>query len=347
MRAWPAGTGREIHDSLDSSQAEALRRAASGEAGPVWIMARRQSAGRGRRGRAWATGEGNFAASLLFAPPGGLAQAALRSFVAALALRDALVELGAPSGAFSLKWPNDVLLHGAKLAGILLETAGPPLRLVIGFGVNLASAPAPSSLEETAMPAIALTAVTGRPLPPEALLDALAPAFARWEARLVREGFAPVRDAWLADAAGLGAPVSARLPGTTITGRFETIDATGAIVLSTASGRLALPAADIHFAAGDPADPPAPPGPDQPPADPGPGDPDMPPEPGEPPSPDIPPEEPPVIDPPAPDMPTENPPVSDPPAPDTPGEVPPPPPTELPPGGPQEIPTQVSRAACD
>ncbi len=354
MSDWPPDHRREIHDRLDSTNAEAVRRAAS-DPGPVWILARAQTAARGRRGRAWATGEGDFAATLLMTPEGGPATAALRSFVAALALRQALAELTGRPALFSLKWPNDVLLSGAKLAGILLETAGPPFRLVIGFGVNLAGAPDPRQLEETAMPPTSLAAATGRTVAPEALLDRLAPAFAHWEGRLATEGFAPVRAAWLGHAAGLGGTVTARMPRQTLSGRFETVDASGALVLATAAGRIAIPAAEIHF--GDPADPPAPPGdvpptdppapaPDFPPGEPpAPGDPDLPPGPGAPEGPDVPPEEPPVQDPPAPDTPIEHPPVEDPPGPDVPGEIPPQPPTELPPGGPTEIPQQVAHAA--
>jgi BirA family transcriptional regulator, biotin operon repressor / biotin---[acetyl-CoA-carboxylase] ligase len=344
MSDWPDDHRREVHDRLDSTNAEALRRVA-GDPGPLWILARAQTAARGRRGRAWMTGEGDFAATLLMTPPGGPATAALRSFAAALALREALAELTGAPGLFSLKWPNDVLLSGAKLAGILLETAGPPLRLAVGFGVNLARAPDPRQLEDIAMTPISLAAATGRTVAPEALLDRLAPAFARWEARLAIEGFAPVRVAWLAHAAGLGGPVTARMPGRTLSGRFETIDATGALVLATAAGPVAVPAAEIHF--GDPADPPAPP-PDGPPGEPpAPGDPDLPPGPGSPEGPDVPTEEPPVQDPTAPDTPIENPPVEDPSGPDVPGEVPPLPPTELPPGGPPEIPQQVAHAARD
>lgn len=252
MAPWPAGTGREVVDALDSTNAEALRRAAQGETGPLWILARRQLAGRGRRGRTWASPPGNFAASLLFAPPGGPAAAAMRSFVAALALRDALASCTGQPARFSMKWPNDVLLDGAKLAGILLETCGVPDRpaLAIGFGVNLAAAPEPETLEPGAMAPVALREASGLAVTPEAFLDLLAPAVAHWEARLCTEGFAPLRDAWLSAAARLGDEVTARLPDRSVTGRFETLDATGAIVLSTASGRVALPAADIHFGVG-------------------------------------------------------------------------------------------------
>jgi BirA family transcriptional regulator, biotin operon repressor / biotin---[acetyl-CoA-carboxylase] ligase len=347
MENWPSGYAREVHDRLDSTHAEALRRAAW-DAGPLWLLALEQTAGRGRRGRVWSTGRGNFAASLLITPSGGLEKAAVRSFVAALALRDALVELTGAPGLFTVKWPNDVLLAGRKLAGILLETSGPPLRLAIGFGVNLVHAPEPLELEEVAMTPISLKEGTGLTVTPGALLDRLAPAYSFWEERLAAGGFAAIRAAWLESAAGLGRPVVARMPGRSVSGLFETIDAGGALVLQTARGRVSVSAADVHLAAGDPADPPAPPppGPDRPPAEPPvPDQPDVPGRPGGPDGPDVPPEEPPVIDPPGQDVPSENPPVYDPPGTDVPTEVPPTVPPEIPPGAPPEIPPQVARAS--
>lgn len=252
--SWPDGYGRSVHDRLDSTNAEALRRAAAGEVGPAWILARAQSAARGRRGRAWSSPEGAFAASLLMRPGGTPAEAALRSFVAALALHDAFAGATGQAGRFALKWPNDVLLDGRKLAGILLETGGPPegpLALVVGIGVNLAASPEAGALEPGALPPTSLAAA-GEIIGPEAFLDLLAPAFAAWEARLALEGFAPVRAAWLARAARLGAPIVARTPTRRVEGRFETIDPGGALVIATAAGREALPAAEVHFP-GDPA----------------------------------------------------------------------------------------------
>jgi BirA family biotin operon repressor/biotin-[acetyl-CoA-carboxylase] ligase len=251
MQPRPAGAGREIHDRLDSTNAEALRRAAAGAPAPLWVLARAQTAARGRRGRPWAMPPGAFAASLLLRPEGRPAEGALRSFVAALGLWEALAAATGAPERFALKWPNDVLLDGGKLAGILLETDAPPggpLALVVGFGVNLGAAPPAAALEAGALAPVSLRAATGVDLAPEALLDRLAPAVARWEARLVTEGFAPVRAAWLDRAARLGAPVLARTPGRVVEGRFETIDATGALVLATASGRVVLPAAEVHFA---------------------------------------------------------------------------------------------------
>ncbi|MFO1143468.1 MAG: biotin--[acetyl-CoA-carboxylase] ligase [Amaricoccus sp.] len=244
MDAWPPGVGREILAETDSTNAEALRRAAAGDFGPVWILAGRQTAARGRRGRPWAMAAGNFAATLLDRPPGALA---LRSFVAALGLFDTMVAVSGRPEIFALKWPNDVLLAGGKLAGILLES-GPAGALALGVGVNLAEAPDPSTLEPGAVTPVGLREATGIAVTPEELLDILAPAVAHWEARLRAEGFAPLRAAWLSRAKGLGEEVTARLPGRSHVGRFESVDETGALVLATDAGRLVLPAAEVHFA---------------------------------------------------------------------------------------------------
>ncbi|WP_111431708.1 biotin--[acetyl-CoA-carboxylase] ligase [Rhodobacteraceae bacterium DSL-40] len=248
---WPASVGRSVHEALDSTNAEALRRIAGGETGPFWILAGRQTMGRGRRGRGWSSLPGNFYASYAFTPPGGPAEAALRSFTAALALHDALVDATGRPQLFALKWPNDVLLSGHKLAGILLETgAGPrhaPVALVIGIGVNLAASPDAAALEAGAVPPISLAEATGISVPPAEFLDLLAPRFEHWEARLRREGFGPIRAAWLARAARIGEEVTARLPGREIRGIFRSLDESGAILLDTASGRVALPAAEIFF----------------------------------------------------------------------------------------------------
>jgi len=242
---WPRGLGRVVLAETDSTIAEAARRGV-----PGWVLAGFQTAGRGRRGRAWVSPRGNFHATLLMHPQGGAAQAALRSFTAALALHDALSALTGVPQAFALKWPNDVLLNGGKVSGILLEslgTSGSVDRLAIGIGVNLIAAPTPDQVEPGAVSPVSVLAETGLRIAPEALLDALAPAFARWEARFAAEGFAPLRTAWLSRAARLGEAITARTANTTLHGIFETIDSTGAIVLRTPDGTETLPAADIHF----------------------------------------------------------------------------------------------------
>ena len=239
---------RFVLAQTDSTNAEALRRLASGQAAPFWVLADRQTAGRGRRGRPWVSDPGNFYGSvaLRLGPEAG--QAALRSFTAALALAETLDGLGIDPARLSLKWPNDVLLDGQKLAGILLESTNQngQLALVIGVGVNLASAPPVTAVEETAVRPIAL-AETGLRITPDAFLDALAPRFAALEAEFQAKGFAPIRAAWLARAARLGQQITARMPGREVSGRFETVDESGAVVLDTPTGRLHLPAADIHF----------------------------------------------------------------------------------------------------
>ena len=246
---WPEGYARVVLDEVDSTNTEAARIAASLSA-PTWLLARRQTAAHGRRGRPWASPPGNFAATLAMRPEGPPERAALRSFVAALAVHDALLAATGRAEALALKWPNDVLLNGGKVAGILLESAGAGRGvswLAIGFGVNLAAAPAASEVEPGATRPVSLLAETGVGVAPEAFLDLLAPAFARWEDQLATFGFAPIRNAWLARAARRGETVTARTGSETHEGRFETLDDSGALVLETARGRLAIPAADVYF----------------------------------------------------------------------------------------------------
>ncbi|HDZ82183.1 MAG TPA: biotin--[acetyl-CoA-carboxylase] ligase, partial [Roseobacter sp.] len=146
--SWPDGYGCLIFDSVDSTLSEAARRA-SDLVGPTWILAQEQTAARGRRGRSWATPRGNFAATLMLRHGEEPASAALRSFVASLALRRAFVAITRDESAFALKWPNDVLLNGGKVAGILLESIGD--HLAIGIGVNLAHAPGADQVEANAL----------------------------------------------------------------------------------------------------------------------------------------------------------------------------------------------------
>ena len=166
--------------------------------------------------------------------------------MASLALNDAFVAATGRPDSFTLKWPNDVLLHGGKVAGILLERTGAG-HLSIGIGINLAGAPSPAHVEPGAVRPVSLVGETGVAIPPEDFLDLLAPAYAHWEAQFTTFGFAPIRTAWLARAARLGEVIRARtVTGETI-GTFETVDETGQLVLSTAKSRVAIPAADAFF----------------------------------------------------------------------------------------------------
>lgn len=249
MADWPAGIGRVILAETDSTSAEAARRAAAGS-GPVWILAGFQTAGRGRRARPWVSPRGNFHATLLMHPQGGPAMAALRSFTAALALRDALAALTGLGAMIRLKWPNDLLLNDGKVSGILLESLGARNgvdHLTIGIGVNLIAAPDADQVEPGAVRPVSVLAETGMRIAPETLLDHLAAAFARREAQLTGQGFAAVRADWLAHAARLGETITARTGTRTTTGIFQTIDDSGALILRSEKGLETLPAADIHF----------------------------------------------------------------------------------------------------
>ena len=241
---WPEGYGLATFDEIDSTNAEARRRAAAGESGPLWIMAARQSAGRGRRGRVWISPPGNLAATLLLRPGRPSAECAQLSFVAAIASADMIA---AHTGDVTVKWPNDVLAGGRKIAGILLEAetaqgmATP--WLAIGIGVNLAHFP-----PGTEFPATSLAALGARAPRPRDALDALAVNFAKWYDVWRADGFAPIRDAWLARAGGLGARIRARLQNEEASGVFEGLDETGALLLNQGHGRVrAIAAGEIFF----------------------------------------------------------------------------------------------------
>lgn len=246
---WPQAYGRQLLAEVDSTNSEAQRQA-PGLTQPTWIMARRQTLGRGRRGRVWISPEGNFMASLVLRPGGEPAQAALRSFVAALALADALQSLIGPQAVLSLKWPNDVLLNGGKVAGILLESAGQGAgltHLIIGIGVNLIAAPPVEDVEPGAMKPVSVLGETGLRITPADCLNALGVAFDRWETQFTTYGFAPIRTAWMARAARLGQKITARTTLESIDGTFEGLAEDGALVLATSGGRRAIPAADVFF----------------------------------------------------------------------------------------------------
>lgn len=244
----PGATPVVRFDSIGSTNAEALARA-SGPA-PRWFVAGRQTGGRGRRGRPWTSEPGNLYASLLLADPGPAARQAELCFVAALALYDAVRAVtGIDPLRIGLKWPNDVLIDGAKLAGILLEGAALPgghTATVIGFGVNCAHHPA-----DTPYPCTDLTAA-GYPTDPPGLLAALDAAM---RARLTEwaggEGFARTRDAWVLRAAGLGKPVTVRFGERQSEGVFEALDFSGAMVLRRPDGaRETISAGDVFPSAG-------------------------------------------------------------------------------------------------
>jgi len=235
----------EALDEIDSTNAEARRRAEAGEAGPLWITAARQSAGKGRRGRNWETGEGNLAATLLFTTDKPPAAAAQVSFVAALAVAE-LADRFVPASLVSLKWPNDPLIGGKKASGILVESGAHPrgLWVAVGIGVNLTTAPVAAERPATTF-AEHMTAPPPKPL--EAL-PILAEAFERWRSLWDSAGFSAIADAWTAKAHGLGQPCTARLGNETLEGVAEGLNPDGSLRLRLADGSLRrITAGDVFF----------------------------------------------------------------------------------------------------
>jgi BirA family biotin operon repressor/biotin-[acetyl-CoA-carboxylase] ligase len=245
---FPARIGRTpvvAFATLGSTNAEALARAALGERGPLWIVAELQTAGRGRRGRVWVSEAGNLQASLLLTDIAPVAATPEICFVAALALHDAVLDCcaGLAPARLALKWPNDLLLDGKKLAGILVEgrTSGTETAAVIGFGANCQSHPQGGLLSATDL------RNAGFSVEPIALLDALdrrvAERLAQWAAG---SDFPAIRSAWLLRATGLGSAIEVKLPDRTIGGTFEAIDAAGCLVLLRSDGvRETIRAGDV------------------------------------------------------------------------------------------------------
>ncbi len=224
-------------DTIGSTNAEALERAKSGERGPLWIAAKTQTGGRGRRGRVWVSEPGNLYASLLLSDPAPPAVLPGICFVAALALHDAILDVtsGLAPASLKLKWPNDLLLGGSKIAGILVEGISQDSvhSAAVGFGVNCKHHP-----ESTEFPAANLTDA-GFPVSPATLLAALADAMnARLKEWNRGVNFAAIRSAWTLRAAGINEAIEVRLPDRTIGGTFESLDPDGGLILRRADGSL-------------------------------------------------------------------------------------------------------------
>ena len=246
------GASRGIGAAIARRMGEAAVAAAMAIA-PTWITAKRQTAGRGRQGRVWSTGQGqNFAGTLLLDPACPPSQAAGLSFVTAVAVHDAVAQLIDDEAlSVQLKWPNDVLINGAKISGILLESASSGTNissgnipwLAIGIGINLAEHP-----EGTPYPATSFAAL-GRSVPsPDEMLGALAHAFDHWLGVWRDAGFAPIRDRWLAVARGLHGPIRVRLPDGDLNGTFQGLDQDGALVLVLDDGSARqITAGDVFF----------------------------------------------------------------------------------------------------
>jgi BirA family transcriptional regulator, biotin operon repressor / biotin---[acetyl-CoA-carboxylase] ligase len=240
----PAGYRLVSYDSVGSTNDEAKRLARAGTAGGTVVWALQQTAGRGRRGRHWESPPGNLYASFVLFPDCRAARAVQLGFVAALAVGDALREVMPDPAKIAYKWPNDVLIDGRKVAGLLIESevdeGGVLAFLVVGIGINLASAPSATEIEATSVAAF------GREAPsPGKMLELLAVHFDVWLKRWRAAGFAPVRSVWLAGAASLGQPIRVRLDSAELLGRFRDIDGEGILLLDTADGTRRILAGEV------------------------------------------------------------------------------------------------------
>jgi BirA family biotin operon repressor/biotin-[acetyl-CoA-carboxylase] ligase len=250
-RASAAGVRLIAHELLGSTNGEALALARQGERGPLWVTAGRQSAGRGRRGRTWISEPGNFFATLLLTDPPSQEHWSELSFVAALACHDAVTDV-APGlrPLLSIKWPNDLLLNGAKFGGILIEGESTKREgdedqgaVAIGIGINCASHPAGTDYPATDLK------TGGAEVAPETLFEALT---AKMMGRIAQwnrgNGFGTIRADWLARAAAIGAEIRVRLADSEIVGTFETVDEQGRLVLRLPDGASRTVAAGDVFA---------------------------------------------------------------------------------------------------
>ncbi|MCW6509711.1 biotin--[acetyl-CoA-carboxylase] ligase [Hyphomicrobiales bacterium BP6-180914] len=231
---------------LGSTNEEALAHARRGDAGPLWISADQQTQGRGRRGRSWVSPVGNLYVSLMFrtgAAPSALPQLA---HVAAVALVQAIRATASPVSRLCIKWPNDVLVDKAKVAGILVEATMAPDRTqacVIGWGVNCSYHP-----EGLAYLTTDLSRVSGRAISAADLLQHLRPAMAEhlalWDEG---RGFGEIRALWLADALPVDTPLTVRSDREQVEGRFQGIDGQGRLLLLGPHGPVTVEAGDVFL----------------------------------------------------------------------------------------------------
>jgi len=233
--------------SIDSTNDEAMRRARAGDPGGLWIAGWEQTKGRGRQGKVWYSPHGNLAASLLLIDPAPTNLAPQLGFVAGVALAEAardLLPVGKPA---QLKWPNDLVVGGAKLSGLLLEASQLPnghLACVIGIGLNIEASPDGLPYAATSLRAL------GGDASAELALERIAAHMSVWLSLWQRgDDFASVRKAWTAHAAALGQRVSVFAGRVQTTGIFLGIDATGQMILETDVGRETIAAGDLLLTA--------------------------------------------------------------------------------------------------
>jgi len=239
----------EAHETVTSTNLLALLRAKQGEKGYLWIVAEEQTQGVGRRGRVWHSPSGNLYSSLLLINDYTPERAALLGFVAGVAMADALSGLIGSRAEIGLKWPNDVLLDGAKLTGILVERhplpPGPSgnTAIIVGIGINIVQAPSQANYAVTSLHD------RGFAFTPQQIFMALSKAWSvHFDVWNQGSGFAHIREKWLHFAAGLGEKIYIQMQGQRVSGLFKTIDEAGQLVIETQEKKhLTISAGDVHF----------------------------------------------------------------------------------------------------
>ncbi len=236
----------EMLEEVGSTNEEAQRRAAGGDCGPLWIATRRQTGGKGRAGRAWTEASaGNVAATLLFEPGCPSARLPELSLVAGVAAHDAITAAlpGAIAPRVKLKWPNDVLIQGAKTSGILIESCnfGASVVSLIGTGINVASAPSVTDRAVTCL------VDHGCVVSADEVLDLLVARTAYWLAIWSGDGsFDAIREAWTARATAIGSPLEVKTGSGAVAGVFAGLDRDGALLIDLPSaGRQRFTFGDV------------------------------------------------------------------------------------------------------
>jgi BirA family transcriptional regulator, biotin operon repressor / biotin---[acetyl-CoA-carboxylase] ligase len=248
-RPLPKGIVLEHLGEVTSTNDIIRERATNGAHGPLWVRASSQTKGRGRRGRSWLSAPGNLFMTGLMTLKASPSEAANLSFIAALAVAEA-IEAVVPSSLISLKWPNDVLLDGEKCCGILLESWDSPhgLQVAVGIGINVLSQPDNIDQMITCLADHALP--SGNNCEAATLFEFVLCSFHHWLALWREQGFEAIRNAWLARAKGLGQPLIARLPNETLEGVFVGLAQDGALILQMRDGLMRqISAGDVFFPA--------------------------------------------------------------------------------------------------
>jgi BirA family biotin operon repressor/biotin-[acetyl-CoA-carboxylase] ligase len=241
-----------VRDSVGSTNEEAMRLARDGDPGRLWLVAREQLQGRGRRGRTWSSPRGNLYASLLLIDAAPSEHLPELGFVAGVALVRALRDILGSDPRLGLKWPNDILFEGAKLSGILLESSllsSGRTACVAGFGVNCRSHPATLPYAATDLTTIGTILDAPEDVLPR-LSDTMTEMLQVWAGGA---GFAEIRTRWLKSALGLGEPIRIALGTTHLSGVFESIDSRGRLILRQGINTRAIEAGDVFLPSRSPA----------------------------------------------------------------------------------------------